>query len=191
MAIKPLSKNIIFAFKDKVNSKGEFVRPPTASGIELIGGHEDSARQSRWGVVVAIGPDVKDAQLGQEILIPALRWTNSIKIDDASFWKTDENEVVAVRKNPESDLKVINDFVVFDAQPRKAVKSQMIIVPTRDLDSPAEGIVAFSGAKVTPELVNGVTIYYDDANFQNYLEHQGKRYAFIKEQEIFAYSTED
>lgn len=190
MAIKPIGKNIIFVFKDKVNSKGEFERGSTASGIVLLGGHEDSAKQSRWGVVIAVGPDVKDATPGQEILLPALRWTNSISVGDQKFWKTDENEVVAIRKNADAELKAIGQFVVFEAKARKAVKSQTIIVPTRDLDAPAEGVFVSKGPKASDELAPGVTIYYNDANFENFLVHKGKGFAFIKDEEIFAYSVE-
>ncbi len=191
MAIKPLGKNIIFIFKDKVNSKGEFVRPPTASGIELIGGYDDSAKQSRWAVVVATGPDCKDVVPGQEILLPALRWTNGITVGDQKFWKTDEKQVVAVRSSSGNDIKTIGEFISFIHKPRKAVKSSMIIVPTRDKDSPAEGAVMFTGSEVSAEVIPGVTIYFSDVNFESYYEHGGLKYGFITDAEVFAYSTEE
>lgn len=192
MAIKPIGKNIIFVFKDKVNTKGEFIRPPTASGIELLGGYDDSAKQSRWGVVIAVGPDCVSVQPGQEILMPALRWTNGITVGDQRFWKTDEKQVVAFRTNSDSaTFSVIGEFIAFIESPRKALKSALIIVPTRDTECPAEGVVVLTGTETSEELVSGVTLYFSDANFQNYFDHSGQTYAFITDSEVFAFSVNE
>ncbi len=59
---------------------------------------KESASQPRWGVVVAVGPDVdtNDIAVGRRILIENLKWTEGVKVDGEEYWKTNSDVVLGV-----------------------------------------------------------------------------------------------
>jgi co-chaperonin GroES (HSP10) len=99
MKIRAIRDQILFQFVDRVNAKGQFEEAKSKGGIMIIGGFDDSAKQSRWVKVVSIGPDV-NPELGKpgiELLIENLKWTAGVKFEGQTLWKTDESMVLAVR----------------------------------------------------------------------------------------------
>lgn len=100
MSIKPINKNVVFKFVDstiKMDGKRQF-EAATASGI-VIRSQDESVKENRWGIVTAIGPDVKsELKVGDKILIEALKWTPSFKIsnNDEPVWITSEDCILLV-----------------------------------------------------------------------------------------------
>ena len=62
----------------------------------------------RWGRVYAIGPDQKDVQVDQWIMIAHGRWTRGVKIEDESgeltLRKIDPNDILLVSDSPEQPI---------------------------------------------------------------------------------------
>lgn len=69
---------------------------------------KSSGIRPRWGKVYAVGPEQKDIQVGQYILISHGRWTRGIKIDDGTGEKT-------IRKVDNNDILLISDEPVQDS----------------------------------------------------------------------------
>ena len=69
---------------------------------------KSSGIRPRWGKVYAIGPEQKDIQVGQYILISHGRWTRGIKIDDGTGEKV-------IRKVDNKDILLISDEPVNDS----------------------------------------------------------------------------
>lgn len=94
--IKPLSNNVLFQFEDDVRD-GMFF-DVEKSGIIIGKSCDGSAKQPRWGKVLAVGPDVdtNDVNVGQRILIDALRWTEAYTINERKYWFTRVTEILCV-----------------------------------------------------------------------------------------------
>ncbi len=92
--IKPLGNNIMFIFVDDVR-QGMFY-DVEKSGIIIGKSYDGSAKEPRWGVVTAVGPDVDGIQPGQKILMEPLRWTEAMKVNNKSVWFTRESEIMCV-----------------------------------------------------------------------------------------------
>lgn len=56
----------------------------------------------RWGRIYAVGPDQKELQVGQWIMVAHGRWTRGIKIDDGAGIKT-------VRRVSNDDIMLVSD----------------------------------------------------------------------------------
>lgn len=99
--IKPLLDHIIvsdMAFDHRI----------TSGGIILPNDDmKNSGIRPRWAKVYAIGPQQKDVELGQYILISHGRWTRGIKIEDEDGEKTirrvDPNDILMVSDEPIQD----------------------------------------------------------------------------------------
>ena len=77
-------------------------------GIVLLNDDmKSSGIRPRWARVYAIGPEQKDVQVGQYILISHGRWTRGIKIEDESgekvIRKVDNNDILMVSDEPVND----------------------------------------------------------------------------------------
>jgi co-chaperonin GroES (HSP10) len=81
----------------------------TTSGIILPGDDgRDSGIRPRWGRVYAVGPDQRDVQEGQWILIDHGRWTRGVDIiDDTGSRRT-------IRKVDNKDILMVTDEPVND-----------------------------------------------------------------------------
>lgn len=56
-----------------------------------------SAENPRWGIVTHVGPEVvEDIKIGMKILIAPLKWTNEVQFNRTSYWKTNEEQVLAI-----------------------------------------------------------------------------------------------
>jgi co-chaperonin GroES (HSP10) len=99
--IRPLKDTILvygMEFKERL-SRGGLILPDDdmkSSGI-----------RPRWAQVYAIGPDVKDVEVGQYIMIAHGRWSRGQTIED------DEGEKV-IRKVDPNDILLISDEKVND-----------------------------------------------------------------------------
>lgn len=97
----PLNDSIIV-------SDMEFNERISNGGIVLLNDDmKSSGIRPRWAKVYAIGPEQKDVQVGQYILITHGRWTRGIKIEDAEGEKTirkvDNNDILMVSDEPVND----------------------------------------------------------------------------------------
>lgn len=191
MKLTAHKNNIIFRFVDPVNNKGEFVRKQTSFGLELLSGFDNSAKTPRWCDVLAVGPDVKHVKVGNQILLPPLRWTERIEFEDERYWKTIEPEVVCNRsgKGIEYGMSVLNNFVLFKrTEPAHSVTASGLMVVGQLTDDTPTGKVFHVGLEAAPEL-NGATIYFDGGNFFDTVEdHVNFPFSFIKDESILAYS---
>lgn len=188
MTITALGNSVLFTFVDDINSRNEFVKGSTESGIIIAGDTFDSsAKQSRWVNVIAIGPDVKDIQVGDQALLPALRWTEGIKHEGLRFWKTDEKEVVAVRRS--GKLFPLASWVLFKRHVNGHVRQVGLIAVIGGVTETPSGTAFAVGPAADAELV-GTTIYYNDPNFTDFIKHEGVEIAFIKDENILAFSQE-
>jgi co-chaperonin GroES (HSP10) len=81
----------------------EFTERISNGGIILMNDDMKSAGiRPRWAKVYAIGPKVKDIEVGQYIMIAHGRWTRGITID------TPEGEKV-IRKVDNNDILLVSD----------------------------------------------------------------------------------
>ena len=101
MKLKPLKNNIFFKFADRIFTAHDGARvfeSTTNAGIVIMGNHEDTAKANRWVEVLAVGPDVsEEIKEGSIVCVAALRWTEKTEFDGVEFWRTNEEEVLAVR----------------------------------------------------------------------------------------------
>lgn len=100
MSLKPINSNVVFKFLDdtfKAGGKRQF-QSVTASGI-VIQSQDESVKENRWGVIQAIGPDVKsELKVGDVILVEALKWTQAFKVDGENVWLTSEDCILLVKE---------------------------------------------------------------------------------------------
>lgn len=99
--IRPLMDHIIV-------SEMAFDQRITNGGIILLNDDmKSSGIRPRWAKVYATGPEQKDVQIGQYILISHGRWTRGIKIEDEDGEKTirrvDPNDILMVSDEPVDD----------------------------------------------------------------------------------------
>lgn len=96
--IRPLSNKIIFQFLSELVGELGLFKEKTESGIIVSSNFNDSGKNPRWGVVMAIGSEVNqdDIKVGTFILIEPLMWSDKIKIGGESVWQTDETKIMAV-----------------------------------------------------------------------------------------------
>jgi co-chaperonin GroES (HSP10) len=101
-SIRPLHDTIIV-------SDMKFEERISTGGIVLVNDDmKNSGIRPRWGKIYALGPEVKDLQVGQYIMVSHGRWTRGIKIED-------ENGEVIVRKVDPKDILLVSDELVQDA----------------------------------------------------------------------------
>jgi len=101
-SIRPLHDQVIVRdmdFKERV----------TSSGIIVLGddGKSEGIRP-RWGQVYAVGPEQKDYQVGQWIMIAHGRWTRGAEVEingeEFTIRKVDLNDILLVSdEKPEDD----------------------------------------------------------------------------------------
>jgi co-chaperonin GroES (HSP10) len=187
MTLIPVGNNIAFTFVDRVNSKGEFEPPPTESGILLQSSFDDSAKQPRWGNVVAVGARCTTIKPGMQILLPNLRWTSHFTVGGQKVWRTDETQVAAYRATPTSQVHPMTTYVLFKKIVKEFVRpTTLIIVVGGTNDETPSGTVFAVGPDATPDLKSGQVLYYSDTNFTDTFVHAGITMSFIKDENILA-----
>lgn len=185
MGLITYNNNIVFQFVDAVNAKGQFEKGQTESGILLQASFDDSAKDPRWVTVTAVGEKCT-VQVGQQVLLPNLRWTSGFKHNGEMFWKTDESQAVAVRDNPQSFLRPLTSYVIFShRKPERVGFAGKLMIVGGHAES-ASGRVLLLGPDASPEL-KGATFWYNDTNFTDNFRHGQFDMAFIKDENILAY----
>ncbi len=108
--INPYKVGKLKALKDTIIvSDMYFGERISAGGIVLTNDDTKNAGiRPRWAKVYAVGPEVKDIQIGQYIMISHGRWTRGIKIED-------NNGELTIRKVDPKDILLVSDEPVFDA----------------------------------------------------------------------------
>lgn len=86
----------------------EFNERITKGGLIIPNDDMKSAGiRPRWGKVYAIGPEVKDVEVGQYILVAHGRWTRGITIEtpdgEKVIRKVDNNDILLVSDEPVQD----------------------------------------------------------------------------------------
>lgn len=95
MSIRTIYDKILFTFDDDHGKKG--FNNVSEGGI-VFASFQHDLESPRWGKVLSIGEEVKHIDVGDRILIEALRWTESHKHDGLEFWMTTEDQVMLVEK---------------------------------------------------------------------------------------------
>lgn len=99
--LTPLHDNVIV-------SDMKFDERAMNSGIVLLNDDmKNSGIRPRWARVYATGPEQKDIQIGQFVLIAHGRWTRGVKIHDTEGVKT-------IRKVDTNDILMVSDEPVYD-----------------------------------------------------------------------------
>lgn len=95
--LKPLKDNVLIT--DMSFSE---IRTPTGIYIPSDDGKSEGIRP-RWGKVWAVGPDQKDVEIGQWILVEHGRWTRGVKVED------ENGEEVIIRRVETKSIMMISD----------------------------------------------------------------------------------
>ena len=69
---------------------------------------KNSGIRPRWAKVYSIGPNVKDVDVGQYIMVSHGRWTRGIKIED------ENGNQITIRKVDPKDILLVSDEPVND-----------------------------------------------------------------------------
>tara|TARA_R110001606_G_scaffold361401_1_gene514497 strand:- start:584 stop:940 length:357 start_codon:yes stop_codon:yes gene_type:complete len=94
-SLRPLRENVIVTNLEK----GE--RLSTNGIIIPDDDGKDTGIRARWAQVYAVGPEQKDVEVGQWILIQHGRWTNGADLklegkDKFRFWRVDEKCIYGI-----------------------------------------------------------------------------------------------
>jgi len=100
--LRPIKNSILFQFEDKTVRKSDMGRnrsqfaETTEWGFE-ISSYDESAKTPRWGRVKFVGDEVdEDIKVGSRILVEALQWTEGMKFEDETYWRTNDTKVLIV-----------------------------------------------------------------------------------------------
>ena len=97
---KPLRDGIL------VNNM-EFGEQRTEGGIIILSDDGKSTGiHPRWGKVLAIGPEQKDVDIGQYVLVSHGRWSRGFKLNGETVRTVDPNDVLGIQdEEPQSIYK--------------------------------------------------------------------------------------
>ena len=95
-ALEPIHNQILFRFIEDT-TKGRF-NQQSSGGILIVDRADKQVDYARWARVLAVGPDAvgDEYEVNDIVLIAPLRWTNSFKHKDKSYWITTDADVLAV-----------------------------------------------------------------------------------------------
>lgn len=103
MLPQPIGKNFLFTFLSQTKrgmfaqkSSGRIYIPNAAPTTD------EQGLLARWVKVEAIGPDVKNFNVGDIVLIEPLKWTIGYIFGNQRLWKSDESQVMATTDSDES-----------------------------------------------------------------------------------------
>lgn len=102
VSIKAIRNHVIFQFEDAIVRKSDHGKQrkqfeeKTDWGFQLSN-YDDGAKTPKWGIVIAVGREViPDIQVGSRILIEPLQWTEAIELEGESYWRTDDQKIMAI-----------------------------------------------------------------------------------------------
>jgi co-chaperonin GroES (HSP10) len=106
----PIKARRLVPLKDTVLvSEMKFEERLSSGGIVLLDDDmKSSGVRPRWAKVYAIGPEQKDVEVGQYILIAHGRWTRGVIIDSSVHGKQ------TIRKVDNDDILLVSDEPVED-----------------------------------------------------------------------------
>ena len=106
----------IRALKDHVLvANMNFGERTTSSGIHLLGDDMRTAGvRPRWAKVYATGPEQKDIQVGQWVLVAHGRWTRGVDIEDT-------NGELTIRRIDPNDILLVSDTTPSDDTQSSAI----------------------------------------------------------------------
>jgi hypothetical protein len=110
----PIKINELRTLRDHVLVTGmNFGARTTSSGLHLLGDDMRTAGvRPRWAQVYAIGPEQKDINVGDWILVSHGRWTRGVDIEDATGTQTlrriDPADVLLIANETPSDDSISN-----------------------------------------------------------------------------------
>jgi len=192
MKLTAIGKGIIFQFVDAINSKGEFDKSDTETGIMLKSSFDDSAKEPRWVKVTSAGKDCEYVKTGDVVLLPALRWTEGSKLGDQKYWKSDESEVVAIDRGETMDI--LGTFLTFTPDPDASVSvsesGMLLVVGGANECGSHTGTVHQIGNQAYPDL-NGAKVYYLKAAFHESFKFNGSTVGFLKEDDVLCYEPNE
>jgi len=97
--LEPIDNHILFQFIDEIDrNKRSAFKEQTEWGFQLGVSIDKTSRKARWGVIIGMGPDAEDDgfEVGQMVLIDALRWTRICEYKGIEFSRTDSDQILAV-----------------------------------------------------------------------------------------------
>ncbi len=100
--LRVFHNDILFQFEDEDALLNDGKK--TARGFKEVtdwgftfSSSKESAGNARWGIVVAVGPEVdRDIFVGGRILIENLKWTEGVEFERQTYWKTNDEVVLAI-----------------------------------------------------------------------------------------------
>lgn len=93
-----------------------------SSGLILLDDNgTTSGIRPRWGRVYAIGPEQKDVEVGQYVMVAHGRWTRGIDIIDPQ-----SGEELTIRKVDPNDILLVSDEEQIDDSHSNAVQAQQL-----------------------------------------------------------------
>ena len=93
-----------------------------SSGLILLDDNgTTSGIRPRWGRVYAIGPEQKDVEVGQYVMVAHGRWTRGIDIIDPQ-----SGEELTIRKVDPNDILLVSDEEQVDDSHSNAVQAQQL-----------------------------------------------------------------
>jgi hypothetical protein len=95
MKLKPLGKAFLFTFMSET-AGGRFIEKNSGKIILTNQSYDGMGTAPRWGLVVAVGDSVTMFNEGDIVLIESLKWTTEMKFGGSSYWKSDEDKVLAI-----------------------------------------------------------------------------------------------
>lgn len=106
--IRALHADVLFQFEDEIKlgeKSNEFIEK-TDWGFVVTSpvghqGFDETAKKNRWGIVLIVGPEVKDntIKIGSRIFVEALKWTPGATYKGQKIWKTNESFILAIDDN--------------------------------------------------------------------------------------------
>ena len=113
---KQVANGTITPLRDKVIvEEMQFGMQTTSKGLIILDNDgSNHGIKPRWGKVHAVGPEQKEIEVGQYILIEHGRWTRKITIDDGAgvkeFQKVEVKSIMAVADEKPNDMYIGQEY---------------------------------------------------------------------------------
>ena len=93
--LKAIGNTFLFRFMNDTYG-GKFVERSQGQIILTNQDLSHQANEARWVKVVCVGKEVESVKPGDIVLVEALKWTIEMKFEGQSYWKSDEQKVIAI-----------------------------------------------------------------------------------------------
>ena len=101
--LEPIANHVLFQFEDDVDrARLNAFKRKTNWGFEMSSHIDDTTKSPRWVKIIGLGPDVEEElQVGQRVLVDALKWTRVVDYKGLRFARTDPQQILAVDDDPD------------------------------------------------------------------------------------------